>query len=166
MAHIFRPDPTGAVWRRSSYSNQAGGDCVEVADGFHAAVPVRDSKVPGGPANFYRQKTAICMAEWIGPGRGSVDPLKEANADNLDTAAGRKSTVESILERGRDPVDVVAEEVWYGRYRREQGLDAVNHNVKSDGAGGEDGASAGSEDDRDGDGVPQEDKRRKVKEPA
>jgi hypothetical protein len=34
-------------WRRSSYSNQSGGNCVEIADGFPGAVPVRDSKSPG-----------------------------------------------------------------------------------------------------------------------
>ncbi|MFF8189927.1 DUF397 domain-containing protein [Streptomyces bobili] len=33
-----------APWRRSSYSGNTGGDCVEVADGFRGAVPVRDSK--------------------------------------------------------------------------------------------------------------------------
>ncbi|MFI6985794.1 DUF397 domain-containing protein [Embleya sp. NPDC050154] len=32
-------------WRKSSYSSDNGGNCVEVADGF-AAVPVRDSKAP------------------------------------------------------------------------------------------------------------------------
>ncbi|MFI8090872.1 DUF397 domain-containing protein [Streptomyces sp. NPDC086080] len=37
------------MWRRSSYSNQEGGNCVEVADGFPGAVPVRDSKAPHGP---------------------------------------------------------------------------------------------------------------------
>jgi lambda family phage portal protein len=96
---------------------------VEVANG--------DVKIPGGPANFYRNKTAICMAEWIGPGRGSVDPLKEANADNLDTAAGRKSTVEAVLERGRDPEDVLAEERYYRQRRIDSGLDPVNHNLKA-----------------------------------
>ncbi|MBB4859641.1 lambda family phage portal protein [Novosphingobium chloroacetimidivorans] len=96
---------------------------VEVANG--------DVKVPGGPANFYRNKTAICMAEWIGPGRGSVDPLKEANADNLDTAAGRKSTVEAILERGRDPEDVLSEEQYYRQRRAARGLPEVNHNLKA-----------------------------------
>ncbi|MFF9058860.1 DUF397 domain-containing protein [Streptomyces sp. NPDC014882] len=50
-ADVSRPDLNGAALRRSSYSNQAGGDCVEVADGFRGAVvPVRDSKVPQGPA--------------------------------------------------------------------------------------------------------------------
>jgi len=87
--------------------------------------------VPGGPANFYRNKTALCMCEWIGPGRGSVDPLKEANADNLDTAAGRKSTVEAIRERGRNPEDVLAEEAYYQNARKERKLEPVNHNVKA-----------------------------------
>jgi len=127
---------------------------VEVANG---AV-----KVPGGPANFYRQKTAICMAEWIGPGRGSVDPKKEADANNADTAAGRKSTVECILEGGRDPSDVLAEEAWYTNARKAHKLDPVNHNVKAADAGGsEDGGAGGTQDDRDGDGQPNEEARKK-----
>jgi len=44
-----RLDLNGAAWRKSSYSNQEGGDCVEVADGFPGVVPVRDSKAPLGP---------------------------------------------------------------------------------------------------------------------
>ncbi|MGW1792308.1 DUF397 domain-containing protein [Streptomyces tubercidicus] len=38
------------TWRKSSYSNMDGGDCVEVADGVPGIVPVRDSKDPAGPA--------------------------------------------------------------------------------------------------------------------
>lgn len=37
-------------WRKSSYSGSEGGSCVEVADGYPSRVPVRDSKVPHGPA--------------------------------------------------------------------------------------------------------------------
>ncbi|MYV52728.1 DUF397 domain-containing protein [Streptomyces sp. SID3212] len=37
------------TWRKSSYSNQDGGECVEVSDDFVAVVPVRDSKNPHGP---------------------------------------------------------------------------------------------------------------------
>ncbi|MFJ4908669.1 DUF397 domain-containing protein [Streptomyces sp. NPDC093249] len=44
-----RPDLTGAQWRKSSHSGPSGGECVEVADGFPGAVPVRDSKNPTGP---------------------------------------------------------------------------------------------------------------------
>lgn len=43
-------DLTAAVWRKSSRSNQDGGACVEVADGFPGVLPVRDSKNPSGPA--------------------------------------------------------------------------------------------------------------------
>ncbi|GAA4971554.1 hypothetical protein GCM10023205_41810 [Yinghuangia aomiensis] len=43
---MSRPRPESLAWRKSSYSNQAGGDCVEVADGCPGVVPVRDSKEP------------------------------------------------------------------------------------------------------------------------
>ncbi|AQU67558.1 DUF397 domain-containing protein [Streptomyces niveus] len=43
------PDLSGANWRKSSYSNGDGGECVEVADGHPGVVPVRDSKTPTGP---------------------------------------------------------------------------------------------------------------------
>ncbi|WP_254878584.1 DUF397 domain-containing protein [Streptomyces sp. NA04227] len=39
-----------AQWRKSSYSNGSGGNCVEVADKVPGLVPVRDSKNPSGPA--------------------------------------------------------------------------------------------------------------------
>jgi hypothetical protein len=43
-----------ASWRKSSYSNADGGNCVEVADGYTGIVPVRDSKDPHGPALLIR----------------------------------------------------------------------------------------------------------------
>ena len=39
-----------ARWRKSTYSDGGGGDCLEVADGIPGTVPVRDSKAPAGPA--------------------------------------------------------------------------------------------------------------------
>jgi hypothetical protein len=48
-----RPNLRGARWRKSSYSGQAGGECVEVADGVPGVVPVRDSKDPQGPALLF-----------------------------------------------------------------------------------------------------------------
>ncbi|WP_405730334.1 DUF397 domain-containing protein [Streptomyces sp. NBC_01537] len=43
-------DLSTAQWHKSSYSDGNGGDCLEVADGIPGVVPVRDSKVPSGPA--------------------------------------------------------------------------------------------------------------------
>ncbi|PWS43868.1 DUF397 domain-containing protein [Streptomyces sp. ZEA17I] len=45
-----RANLTSATWRKSSYSNSDGGDCVEVSDDFPGVIPVRDSKQPEGPA--------------------------------------------------------------------------------------------------------------------
>jgi hypothetical protein len=45
-----RIDLSAAVWRKSSYSNGSGGDCVEVAEGLPGLVPVRDSKTAGQDA--------------------------------------------------------------------------------------------------------------------
>ena len=41
-------EATGMSWRKSSYSGSTN-NCVEIADGFVDAVPVRDSKDPDGP---------------------------------------------------------------------------------------------------------------------
>lgn len=47
IAHDF----TGAAhWRKSSYSSGASDNCIEVADDLPGVVPVRDSKDPHGPA--------------------------------------------------------------------------------------------------------------------
>ncbi|MFM9615229.1 DUF397 domain-containing protein [Streptomyces niveiscabiei] len=43
------PELSTARWRRSSYSNTNGGNCVEIAEDFPGIVPIRDSKDPGGP---------------------------------------------------------------------------------------------------------------------
>ncbi|OKI05151.1 DUF397 domain-containing protein [Streptomyces sp. CB02923] len=43
------PELSTARWRKSSYSNANGGNCVEIADNIPGLVPVRDSKTPHGP---------------------------------------------------------------------------------------------------------------------
>ncbi|MGW3679872.1 DUF397 domain-containing protein [Streptomyces prasinus] len=61
----MRPtDLTAVSWRRSSYSNQDGGACVEVCDDFAAVVPVRDSKFPHGPVLVF---PAVSWASFVTP---------------------------------------------------------------------------------------------------
>jgi hypothetical protein len=50
-------DLSTALWRKSTYSNGSGGNCVEIADGFPGVVPVRDSKDPDGPALVFGAST-------------------------------------------------------------------------------------------------------------
>ncbi|WP_369246465.1 DUF397 domain-containing protein [Streptomyces sp. R41] len=52
-----------AEWRKSTYSNGEGGECVEVADGVPGVVPVRDSKVPDGPVLLV---SALAWTEFVG----------------------------------------------------------------------------------------------------
>ncbi|MEV5567650.1 DUF397 domain-containing protein [Streptomyces sp. NPDC052196] len=49
MTTLTNSAQTGLAWTKSSYSSD-GGNCVEVAHGVTGAMPVRDSKVPAGPA--------------------------------------------------------------------------------------------------------------------
>jgi Domain of unknown function (DUF397) len=42
-------DMSSAKWRKSSYSGNSGGDCVEVASSGQG-IAVRDSKAPERPA--------------------------------------------------------------------------------------------------------------------
>ena len=46
-------DLSDVTWRKSSYSNQDGGECLEVAPGLPSLVPVRDSKAPARAALLF-----------------------------------------------------------------------------------------------------------------
>ncbi|WP_329277121.1 DUF397 domain-containing protein [Streptomyces sp. NBC_01451] len=55
-----------ARWRKSTYSNGEGGSCVEVADGVPGVVPVRDSKVSDGPVLFVGAGTWVEFVRAVG----------------------------------------------------------------------------------------------------
>ena len=48
-------DLDGATWRKSTYSNGSGGNCVEVAD-LPSGRAVRDSKHPEGPTLVFTRE--------------------------------------------------------------------------------------------------------------
>ena len=48
-------DPGGATWRKSTYSNGTGGNCIEVAD-LPSGRAVRDSKHPEGPTLVFTRE--------------------------------------------------------------------------------------------------------------
>ncbi|MFY1698172.1 DUF397 domain-containing protein [Solwaraspora sp. WMMA2101] len=47
------PELSRARWRKSSYSGDNGGSCVEVAALAGGTIGVRDSKDPNGPALLF-----------------------------------------------------------------------------------------------------------------
>ena len=65
-------DLSTASWRKSSYSNGDGGDCVEVAHGLPGVVPVRDSKDPLGPALVFASEAWTAFVAGVKDGRFPV----------------------------------------------------------------------------------------------
>ncbi|MFB7866568.1 MULTISPECIES: DUF397 domain-containing protein [unclassified Streptomyces] len=57
-----------AAWRKSSFSGDTGGDCVEVAD-LTAHVAVRDSKNPVGPVLLARPAAFAAFVAAAAEGR-------------------------------------------------------------------------------------------------
>ncbi|GGU40882.1 DUF397 domain-containing protein [Streptomyces lavendofoliae] len=60
---------SGAPWRKSSYSDDNGGSCVEVLDDAPGdLVPVRDSKNPSGPVLVVGAHAWRAFVEGVGAG--------------------------------------------------------------------------------------------------
>ena len=59
-------ETSSLTWRKSSYSGNGGGNCVEVARNIPGIVAVRDSKDPRGPV----------LTLGAGVWRGFVDDVK------------------------------------------------------------------------------------------
>lgn len=51
-------------WRKSSYSSDQGGNCLEIAELPAATVAVRDSKIPEGPRLTFKPRTFVEFLEW------------------------------------------------------------------------------------------------------
>lgn len=65
MRNFPEYDLSTAVWRKSTYSGGGGNDCLEVADGHPALIPVRDSKNPHGPKLVFRAETWSAFVEAV-----------------------------------------------------------------------------------------------------
>ncbi|MEV5353145.1 DUF397 domain-containing protein [Streptomyces sp. NPDC086081] len=52
------------LWRKSSYSGDQGGDCVEVAETPDTAVAIRDSKNPAGPILSLDPAVFTTFVDW------------------------------------------------------------------------------------------------------
>ena len=65
-------DLTKAKWRKSSYSNANGGQCVEVARNLPGVVAVRDSKDPDGPELIFEAAQWAAFTGGIKAGDSSL----------------------------------------------------------------------------------------------
>lgn len=72
--------------------------------------------------DFYQNKAAYCRCRWIGPGRGWIDPLKEADAA-VTRMTNNLSTLEAeCAEQGLDWEEVLEQRAAESRRYKELGL--------------------------------------------
>ncbi|MFJ4981295.1 DUF397 domain-containing protein [Streptomyces coeruleorubidus] len=51
-------------WRKSTYSSDQGGQCLEVAETPHTTIAIRDSKTPAGPILTLDPATFTTFIDW------------------------------------------------------------------------------------------------------
>jgi len=104
-------------------------------------------KVPGRRASFYRWRSALALCEWMGPGRGSVDPLKEAQANDFELNQGATDLISMANDKGTDWRKTLFKQSRVEKYRDELGMASYTplkagaaHTSQSDAAAGQDPA--------------------------
>ena len=115
---VFRRLLGAATWRKSSYSNQDGGNCVEVADGFPALVPVRDSKAPHGPALLFEASAWASFVTAVKDGQLPASDVPPVARDGPQTGPRRSPATGAVAVApgvgSRRPESAPSREVVYG----------------------------------------------------
>jgi len=86
------------------------------------AIDKGEVELPPGAPDFYEAKAAYCRARWIGPGKGTVDPLKEAKADELEMDMGTLTFEDACASRGKDWEDQMDQLQREKQAREQRGL--------------------------------------------
>lgn len=71
------------------------------------AIDKGDVVLPAGAPDFYTARNAWCASRWIGPGRGWVDPQKEAKAAEIRLQNGLSTLEDECAEQGKDWQDIM-----------------------------------------------------------
>ncbi|OKP27603.1 phage portal protein [Serratia fonticola] len=87
--------------RRTDYAN---GTAQPVLSAFIEELhDTQDLPLPAGAPDFLEAKTAYCRAQWMGPGRGWVDPVAEKKGAILGMEAGLSTLeIEAAENVGED----------------------------------------------------------------
>ncbi|KQY20779.1 phage portal protein [Rhizobium sp. Root483D2] len=105
-----------------------------------------DDVLPDNVVPFDRNPAAWCHADWIGPGRGWIDPLREAQAAGERLNSHLTTMQQESAEQGRDWKVDAQQRAREQAYYRELGLDSTPVNMqKSQPAQAQDDTSADDE---------------------
>lgn len=98
--------------------------------------------------DFYKNRYAYTRCKWIGPGRGWVDPVKEAQACQLRMEIGLSTLENECASQGLDWEEVVEQRVREKNKLKEMGL--INENTKQEHLGDDAGDDGNDGGDREG----------------
>lgn len=99
--------------------------------------------------DFYENRYAYTRCKWIGPGRGWVDPVKEAQACQLRMEIGLSTLEAECASQGLDWEEVVEQRVRERNKLKEMGL--INENTQQNNLGdntGDDGNDGGNSEEK------------------
>lgn len=82
--------------------------------------------IPSGAKSFYQAKSAWCSSRWGGPGRGWIDPVKEAQAAAMRIASGLSTLEDECAEQGKDYEVVIAQLAIEQQMLKDAGLPPLN----------------------------------------
>lgn len=128
-------------WGQVNYSS-ARAALLEVWRGFYArqwffghgflapwfaavieeAVDAGKIVLPAGAPSFQEARAAWCAARWVGPGRGWVDPLKEAQAAEKRLQTGISTLEREAAEQGQDWQENMQQRARENAYASRKGL--------------------------------------------
>ena len=116
------------IWR--GFTARKEHFAVQFAQPLYAAwleeaVALGEVVLPKGAPSFLMAKTAWCACRWIGPGRGWVDPLKEALASAARLEIGVSTLEDECAEQGKDWLDLLQQQAREMKERDRLGLPAL-----------------------------------------
>lgn len=76
--------------------------------------------------DFYEQRAAYCACRWIGPGRGWIDPLKEAQAAKARIDGGLSTLERELAEQGMDLEATLEQQARENAMAEELGLPPIH----------------------------------------
>ena len=82
-------------------------------------------ELPSGAPDFWDMKAAYCRTQWIGPPRGWIDPVKEAQAAQMRMDSNISTLADEAAEQGRNWEDVLEQQAIEEQLRSELGLPGV-----------------------------------------
>ena len=80
-------------------------------------------KIPKGAPRYREQRAAYCAGRWLGPPRGWVDPMKEADAAVARIGAGLSTLEMECSEQGHDWREVILQRAAERAFMIANGLD-------------------------------------------